>query len=54
MDQVESAADPEAPADDRGGDEACWLHRVCPECGGLAAEAPPVHCPRCGTLIDPA
>lgn len=37
---------------DEGGDEVCWLNRVCPECGGLADEAPPVSCPRCGTVID--
>jgi hypothetical protein len=24
-----------APDDDLGGDPACWLDRVCPECGGF-------------------
>lgn len=25
----------EGPVQDVGGDEVCWLDRVCPECGGL-------------------
>jgi rubrerythrin len=36
---------------DEGGDEVCWLDRVCPECGGLAADAPPTRCPRCDAEI---
>ncbi|WP_166486429.1 hypothetical protein [Blastococcus saxobsidens] len=39
-----------ARADD-GGDPACWLHRVCPACGGLADEDPPTRCPRCGAEL---
>ncbi|MGH3342673.1 MAG: hypothetical protein ACRDPK_07275 [Carbonactinosporaceae bacterium] len=35
-------------ADDEGGDPACWLHRVCPECGALADTDPPTRCHRCG------
>lgn len=34
-----------------GGDPACWLNRVCPECGRLAEEAPPTRCAGCGALI---
>jgi rubrerythrin len=36
---------------DEGGDEVCWMNRVCPECGGLADEPPPTRCPRCDTEI---
>jgi hypothetical protein len=35
-----------------GGDPACWLERVCPECGRIADAAPPVVCERCGTLVE--
>jgi predicted amidophosphoribosyltransferase len=34
-----------------GGDPACWLHRVCPECGRLAEEDPPTRCPACGAEL---
>ncbi|MFW6693011.1 hypothetical protein [Streptomyces sp. MAR4 CNX-425] len=34
-----------------GGEPACWLERVCPECGRLADTAPPVRCARCGTPL---
>jgi len=40
-------------AAERGGDPACWLASVCPECGRFAAAEPPTPCPRCGTLVDP-
>lgn len=36
---------------DQGGDEACWMDRVCPECGRLADEAPPARCERCGAEL---
>jgi rubrerythrin len=38
---------------DEGGDPACWLRRVCPECGRLADEDPPTTCPACGTELVP-
>ncbi|MFZ0118405.1 MAG: hypothetical protein WAN20_20320 [Pseudonocardiaceae bacterium] len=41
---------PEPPADE-GGDPACWMPRVCPECGRLAAQDPPTVCTQCGTEI---
>ncbi|MGH3601738.1 MAG: hypothetical protein ACRDQH_15920, partial [Pseudonocardiaceae bacterium] len=45
-----TAPKPEPPADE-GGDPACWLPRVCPECGLLADLDPPVMCTRCGAEI---
>lgn len=51
---------PEAGADDpvewdteeeSPGDPACWMARVCPDCGGLAETDPPTRCPRCGATI---
>lgn len=34
-----------------GGDPACWLNAVCPDCGRFADAAPPARCPRCGADI---
>jgi hypothetical protein len=34
---------------DEGGEPACLLARVCPECGRLADEDPPAVCPGCGS-----
>ena len=36
------------PAAAFGGDAACWLDRVCPGCGGLAAGEPSARCTQCG------
>jgi rubrerythrin len=33
--------------EDRPGDPACWLRRVCPECGAMADADPPTVCPQC-------
>jgi hypothetical protein len=38
------------PVED-GGDPACWLRRVCPDCGRLADEDPPTRCPGCGAEL---
>lgn len=35
------------PGDDRPGDPACLLRRVCPECGSVADADPPTTCPSC-------
>jgi hypothetical protein len=43
-------ADPE----DRPGDPACLLPRVCPACGAVADEDPPTTCPQCGSEIPGA
>jgi len=43
---VTDAGEPDTP-----GDPACWLHRVCPECGGVADGDPPAVCPRCQAEI---
>ncbi len=37
--------------DDVPGDPACWLHRVCPACGTIAAADPPTTCPHCHAAI---
>ncbi len=33
--------------DDRPGDPACLLRRVCPACGAVADRDPPTVCPQC-------
>ena len=38
-------------ADDRPGDPACWMKRVCPACGTLAAADPPTTCAHCHAVI---
>jgi rubrerythrin len=35
---------------DQGGDPACWLARVCPDCGRFVEELP-TRCPRCGAEV---
>lgn len=35
-------------AEDRPGDPACLLRRVCQACGGVADTDPPTVCPQCG------
>jgi len=37
--------------EDRPGDPACLLRRVCPACGAVAESDPPVTCAQCGTEI---
>jgi hypothetical protein len=36
------------------GDPACWLKRVCPACGTLAAADPPTTCAHCHATIPAA
>ncbi|MFF2148438.1 hypothetical protein [Kitasatospora sp. NPDC058190] len=33
---------------DEGGESACWLDRVCPECGRLRERLGPGPCENCG------
>ncbi|WP_416875825.1 hypothetical protein [Kitasatospora sp. SC0581] len=33
---------------DEGGEPACWLDRVCPECGRLRERTGPGSCENCG------
>jgi len=40
-----------AAEEDRPGDPACWLKRVCPACGSLADADPPTTCPHCHDAI---
>jgi uncharacterized protein YeaO (DUF488 family) len=44
-------ARPDPGADDLGGDAACWLHRVCPECGRLCEDGSAQRCPSCGSPL---
>lgn len=37
-----------APAEPEGGEPACWLDRVCADCGAIQDTAPFVRCARCG------
>jgi hypothetical protein len=41
--------EPAGFAEDRPGDPACLLRRVCQACGGVADTDPPTVCPQCGT-----
>ena len=36
---------------EEGGDPACWLGQVCPECGRFTERQLPTTCPHCGTEI---
>jgi len=38
------------PDDDKGGDPACWLDRVCDACGRLVESGDA--CPACGTPLE--
>jgi len=37
--------------DDTAGDAACWLPRVCTECGALVEVELPAECWRCGVMV---
>ncbi|GGU88396.1 hypothetical protein GCM10010502_46410 [Kitasatospora aureofaciens] len=37
---------------DEGGESACWLDRVCPECGRLRERPGPGPCETCGADAD--
>jgi len=50
--QTEQPAQPEPI--DQGGDAACWLGRVCDNCGALIEGSRGVLCWRCGTPWTPA
>ncbi len=36
---------------EEGGEAACWLHRLCPECDAVQDEARPARCWRCGAIL---
>jgi hypothetical protein len=48
----------DVPADDSeanlGGDPACWLANVCPECGVYVDDPTLGVCPKCGGALPPA
>lgn len=39
---------------EEAGDPACWLHRLCPECGSVPDEPHPTRCWRCGAVLGDA
>lgn len=39
---------------EEGGEPACWLHRLCPECDAVQDEARPTRCWRCGAALGGA
>lgn len=45
-----------SPGPDLGGDSACWLNRVCPECGRFATdealEKDDSRCAECGAELS--
>ncbi len=43
---------PPVPSADAGGDPACWLSRVCPDCGRFAEDEDASHCARCGHALE--
>ena len=51
MDETSARRDP-VEERDLGGEPVCLMHRLCPACGGVAAEDPPTRCPRCGAVVD--
>ncbi|MHA6801428.1 hypothetical protein [Bounagaea algeriensis] len=50
LDEHRSRKHTEAAADaEHGGDPACWLAFLCPECGRFAEQGLPARCEHCGT-----
>ncbi|MFE1930434.1 hypothetical protein ACFW95_08635 [Streptomyces sp. NPDC059474] len=52
-DRAAAAPDPgpapaPVPAEPEGGEPACWLDRVCADCGAIQDAAPFARCARCG------
>ncbi|MEU3727157.1 hypothetical protein [Streptomyces sp. NPDC031705] len=48
---IGTAERPAGSAGGEGGETACLLHRVCPECGRLSTESGARFCSRCGTAL---
>jgi len=46
-----SGDDEDLPGEDLGGDPACWLNRVCPECGLFVEDRRAQVCPRCDSAL---
>lgn len=40
------------PAEPEGGEPACWLDRVCAECGAMQDTIPFDRCARCGAVAE--
>ncbi|MFF3594483.1 hypothetical protein [Kitasatospora indigofera] len=52
-DEDEAVAARSGAPEPEGGEAACWLNRVCPECDAVLDKAPPVVCHRCGAEVRP-
>ncbi|MEU1628870.1 group III truncated hemoglobin [Streptomyces sp. NPDC020096] len=50
--EPESGESGAGSAGPEGGDPACWLARVCPECDAVADRDPPIRCARCGAMVS--
>jgi hypothetical protein len=44
---VDAATEPA----EEGGEPACWLHRLCPECDAVQDDERPARCWRCGAAL---
>lgn len=44
---------PADSSEDLGGDPACWLANVCPECGASVDDPSVGVCPKCGGALPP-
>jgi uncharacterized paraquat-inducible protein A len=38
---------------EEGGDPACWLHRLCPQCDAVPDDPEAATCWRCGAELHP-
>ncbi|MFD0257154.1 hypothetical protein ACFRKE_16640 [Kitasatospora indigofera] len=52
-DEDEAVAARSGAPEPEGGEAACWLNRVCPECDAVLDKAPPAVCHRCGAEVRP-
>ena len=43
--------DDEGSMPDAGGDQVCWLHRLCEVCGAMPTPEAPDRCWRCGAEL---
>ncbi|WP_166791528.1 hypothetical protein [Cryobacterium sp. Hh38] len=53
-DDADSVDDAAIGGNPIGGDPACWLEQVCPDCGAFVPGELPATCWRCDTLVAPS